>query len=254
MGTVEAKPLSEQLLLAYRELIGAEAQVGEALSRRGMRIGATVADQWPVLHEYLHLYARGLSPAGVVVFGGRPDEGSRATGIPFTGSREARERMGLAVKGDSRSPSAAAFWGAVEKARVAAGDAPLESLFGTLHLTHAVPFDSPMTPEVADLSRRHVLRVLAEARPQAAVAVGPEALAALGRAVGNLDLVELAAARESTWVERWPPGTRLSGYPYTEVDVGRPFRMRVVPVPSLSGADAERGGRALEGVFSYVLG
>lgn len=250
---MEGKPLGEQLVLAYRELIGAEAQVGEALSRRGLRIGATLADQWPVLHEYLHLYARGLSPAGVVVFGGRPDEGSRATGIPFTGVRDARVHLGLATRGDAGSPSAAAFWGAVEKARLAAQGAPMETLFGTMHLAHAVPFDAALTPEVSELSSRHVLRILAEARPQAAVAVGAEAVAALGRAVGNFDLVALAGAEESTWVERWPPGTRLSQYPYTEVATARPFRMRVVPVPSLAGDHAERGGRALASVFSYVL-
>lgn len=251
---MEGNHVGEQLVLAYRELIGAEARVGEALSRKGMRIGATVADQWSTLHEYLHLYARGLSPAGIVVFGGRPDEGSRATGIPFTGAQDARVHLGLAARGDSASPSARAFWGAVETARIAAQGAPMESLFGTVHLTHAVPFDAALTPEVSDLAKRHVLRILAEARPQAAVAVGAEALAALGRAVGNANIVELASARESTWIERWPPGTRLSQYPYTEVAGPRPFRMRVVPVPSLTGAHSERGSLALANVFSYALG
>lgn len=250
---MEGDPVGEQLLLAYRELIGAEARVGEALSRQGMRIGATVADQWSLLHEYLHIYARGLSPAGIVVFGGRPDEGSRATGIPFTGEREARIHLGLAARGESASPSAGAFWGAIESARIAAQGAPIESLFGALHLAHALPFDAALTQEVQDLSVAHVRRILEQARPQAAVAVGSEALAALGRAVGNHDLTTLSSSPESSWLERWPPGTPLRSYPYVDFGRERPFRMRIVPVPSLSGVEAGRGSLALSNVFSYVL-
>lgn len=105
------------LSLAYRDLIGEEARLGETLSRRGLRIGATLADQWTTLHDYLSLYARGLSPAGMVVFGGRPDDGSRVTGIPFTGAVEAREALGLPALGPATSPGGAVFWRAVERAR-----------------------------------------------------------------------------------------------------------------------------------------
>ena len=245
--------VGDEMGLAYRDLIGAEAKLGEALARRGIRIGATLADQWPVLHDYLSLYARGLSPAGMVVFGGRPDDGSRVTGIPFTGPDQARELLGLSARGDVASPSGAAFWRAVADARAAAQDAPLESLMGTVHLAHAMPFDFNPEPEVREASSRHVLRVLDAARPQAAVCVGAEALAALGRALHNNELVDLAAAKEFTWVERWPPGTRLASYPYAEVPTRRPFRLRVVPVPSLAGPQSAAAEKALVKAFSYVL-
>lgn len=248
-----AERVGELLSLAYRDLVGAEARLAETLAPRGIRVGASLADQWPVLHEYLSLYARGLSAAGMVVFGGAPDAGSRATGIPFTGAREARSHMGLSVPGATQSPSGAAFWRAVTAARDVARDAPLESLFGTVHLAHAHPFDFGAHPEAADEAARHTLRVLEVARPQAAVAVGAEALATLGRALRNQDLVDLASGREDAWLERWPPGSRLLQYPYAEVPAARPFRVRVVPVPSLAGPLASAGERALASAFSYVL-
>ena len=246
--------IGEHLLLAYRELVGAEARLSEALAPRGLRVGASVAQQWPTLHEYLHLYARGTSPAGVLVLGGAPDEGSRATGIPFTGAAEARERLGLSAHGASRSPSGAAFWRAVEHARAAAAGAPMESLFGTVHLAHAIPFDYAPAPEVHDESARHVARMLRDARPQAVVAVGVDALATLARALHDADLAQLAAAPEETWVARWPPGTRLLDYPRREVPGDRPFRVRVVPVPALAGAHATSAERALERVLAYAMG
>lgn len=263
--------VGDRLALAYRDLIGAEARLGETLSRRGMRIGASLADQWSTLDEYLSLYARGLSPAGMVVFGGRLDDGSRDTGIPFTGSADARDRLGLGARGSSQSPSGATFWRAVDAARAQAEDAPVETLFGTIHLAHAQPFDfsparrAPATgtaailaaaadePEVREASAQHVLRILEAARPQAAVCIGADALATLGRALHKPDLVELAGTRESAWVERWPPGTRLAAYPTAEVPVERPFRTRVVPVPSLVGPASAAGERALVSAFSYVL-
>lgn len=250
MQGMSAEVVGERLALVYRDLIGEEARLGESLSRRGIHIGATLADQWPVLHDFIHLYGRGLSPAGMVVFGGRPDDGSKRTGIPFTGAREARDLLGLAPQDGEASPSAAPFWRAVDAARV---DAPLESLFGTVHLAHALPFDFTPEPEVRQASAQHVLRVLDATRPQAAVCVGSEALASLGLALGNQDLVELAAARESVWVERWPPGSRLSAYPYAEVPASRPFRMRVVPVPALAGPQSAAGERTLVKALSYVM-
>lgn len=252
---MDARLVGDDLALAYRDLIGAEARLGETLAKRGVHVGATLADQWPTLHDYLSLYARGLSPAGMVVLGGRPDDGSRATGIPFTGAAEARDHLGLASGGATRSPSGAAFWRAVGAARAAAQDAPVESLFGTVHLAHAQPFDfgSPEEPEVREAAAAHVLRVLGVARPQAVVCVGADALAMLGRALQNRDLVELAAADESAWVERWPPGARLFAYPWAEVPTKPPFRARVVPVPSLAGRHAALGERALASAFSYVL-
>lgn len=254
-GSVAVTGVGEMLSLAYRDLIGEEARLGETLSRRGLRIGATLADQWSTLHDYLSLYARGLSPAGMVVFGGRPDDGSRATGIPFTGAREARETLGLSVSGPATaaSPGAPVFWRAVDRARAEAKDAPLESLFGTVLLAHAQPFDFTPEPEVRDASAQHVLRVLAAARPQAAVCVGADALSTLGRALRMPDLVELAAGKESVWVERWPPGSRISSYPWAEVPCERPFRVRVVPVPALTGPQSAAAERALASAFSYVL-
>lgn len=246
--------VGERLALAYRELIRSEAQLGETLARRGMRVGATLADQWTTLDEYLGLYARGLSPAGMVVFGGRPDDGSRATGIPFTGGPEARDILGLEAPGQARSPSGEAFWRAVNAARAKAQDAPVESLFGSVHLTHAQPFDFAPEPEVREASAQHVLRILGAARPQAAVCIGADALATVGRALRNSDLVSLASSgRERAWTERWPAGTRLSAYPYAEVPIDQPFRLRVVPVPSLVGTSAASGEQALADALSYVL-
>ena len=245
--------VGDALALAYRDLIGAEARLGEALAKRGIRIGATLADQWPTLHEYLNLYARGLSPAGMLVLGGRPDDGSRATGIPFTGAAEARAHLHLATPGAATSPSGRAFWRAVEAAREGAQGAPVESLFGTVHLAHAQPFDFVPEPEVREASAAHVLRMLDVARPQAVVCVGAEPLATLGRALRNQDLVDLAAAKETAWMERWPPGTRLFQYPYAEVAAKQPFRTRVVPVPSLAGQHAGLAEKALASAFSYVL-
>lgn len=245
--------VGEMLSLAYRDLIGEEARLGETLARRGLRIGATLADQWGTLHDYLSLYARGLSPAGMVVFAGRPDDGSRHTGIPFTGAVEARGTLGLPAAGGASSPGGAIFWRAVERARSEARDAPIEELFGSVHLAHAQPFDFTPEPEVREASAQHVLRVLTAARPQAAVCVGADALATLGRALRMPDLAELAVAKESVWVERWPPGSRLSSYPWAEVPCDRPFRVRVVPVPALTGPQSAAAERVLAGAFSYVL-
>jgi hypothetical protein len=161
--------------------------------------------------------------------------------------------LGLTVRGETPSPSGAAFWRTVDAARAAAQDAPLETLMGTVHLAHAMPFDFAPEPEVKAASARHVLRVLDATRPQAAVCVGSEALAGLGRALASNELVDLAAANESAWVERWPPGTRLSAYPYAEVPTTRPFRLRVVPVPSLAGPHSGAAEQTLVKAFSYVL-
>lgn len=245
--------VGDKLGLAYRDLIGAEARIGEALALRGLRVGVPLADQWSVLHDYLGLYARDLSPAGMVVFGGRPDEGSCRTGIPFTGADEARDLLGLAVGGAARSPSSGPFWRAVQHARGAAQDAPLEALFGTVHLAHAIPFDFSPEPEVRAASVDHILRLLDAARPQAAVCVGADALATVGRALNNEAAVDLATTDESTWTEHWPPGTRPFSYPYAEVPVKNPFRVRIVPVPSLAGPSAAMGERTLAHAFSYVL-
>lgn len=246
----ENEIVGERLALAYRDLIGDEARLGETLSRRGVRIGATLADQWSTLDEYLGLYARGLSPAGMVVFGGRPDDGSRGTGIPFTGGPEARERLGLQSRAPSPSPSGAAFWRAVDIARA---ETPIESVFGSIHLAHAQPFDFVPEPEVREASAAHVLRILDATRPQAIVCIGADALATLGRALRNPTIVDVAGTRETTWIERWPPGTRLSAYPYAEVPCARPYRARIVPVPSLVGPTSAAGENVLVSAFSYVL-
>jgi len=250
---LETELVGERLSLAYRDLIPEEARLGEALARRGIRIGAPLADQWTTLDEYLGLYGRGLSPAGMVVFAGRPDEGSRATGIPFTGAPEARDVLGLDARGDARSPAGAPFWRAVDAARAQAQGAPVEAFFGSVHLAHAQPFDFPPEPEVREAASRHVLRVLEATRPQAIACVGAAAVLVVGRALANSALVDLASAREGTWTERWPPGTRLSAFPYAEVPAARPYRARLVPVPSLVGATAALGERALAHAFSYVL-
>lgn len=236
------------LVAAYRELVAAEARLAEA----GARVGASIVDQWPTLHAYLERYAQALSPAGVLVFAGAPDAGSSATGIPFTGPTAARERMGLAATGLGRSPSEAAFWDAVALAAPLANDAPLATLFRTVHLAHARPFAAEPTRAVLDASAQHVRRILEEARPQAAVAVGAHALDVLSRALSDPRVRDLAATPEDAWCRHWPAGTRLLQYPYVEVPAARPFRVRLVPVPALDGPHAEAAVSALGGVLAYA--
>ena len=238
------------LIAAYRGLVAAEARLAEA----GHRPGASVADQWPTLHHYLRTYARLLSPAGVVVFGGAPDAGSRATGLPFTGPQAARERLGLDAAGEGESPQARAFWDAVALAAPVSDAAPLHALFSTVHLALARPFDVAPARAVMDASARHVLRVLEAARPQAAVAVGGHALEVLARALGDARVRDLAASPEEGWCRHWPAGTRLLAYPYVEVPAKRPFRVRLVPVPALDGPHADLAVSALGGVLAYAWG
>lgn len=236
------------LLAAYRGLVPAEARLAD----RGATLGTSIVDQWPTLQEYLQLYARHLSPAGVLLFGGAPDAGSRHTGIPFTGPAAARERLGLPARGDARSPAERAFWDAVALASPAAPPAPLESLFSTVHLAHARPFDAAPTRDVLDASARHALRLLQEARPQAAVAVGADALRVLADALGDPRVRDVAAIPEDGWCGHWPAGTSLLRYPFVEVPGERPFRVRLVPVPALDGPHADLAVSALGGVLAYA--
>ena len=253
MGTtLEVEVVGQEVLLAYRSLVAVEGRLGESLARRGQRVGSSIADQWLILHDFLQLYARGLAPAGVVVLGGAPDAGSRHTGIPFTGPREARELLGLRASGTGVSPSAAAFWDAVAGARAARNDAPLESLFGTVHLAHAIPFDAAFTPDVENASIAHVLTLLERARPQAIAAVGREAIHVLSRALESDALAELAEAPESAWAERWAHGG-LSACPWADVPAGRPFRVRVMPLGAIDGPYAATTRDALERLFTYAL-
>lgn len=241
------------LSAAYRELPTAEARLGEALATRGMRVASSIIDAWPTLQEYLDIYARGHSTAGLLVLGGGPDAGSRHTGIPFTGAVEARDALGLAASGDARSPSGAAFWRAVATAQEAASGAPVESLFGTVHLAHARPFDCDATvPEVREASARHVLRLLSDARPQVVVTVGREALATLGLALSDARLTDFASVDERVWSERFPAGTPILRYPMADVPVARSFRARIVPVPSLDGALSDAASAQVSRLLAYA--
>ena len=238
--------VGDDLVRAYRDLVPDEARLAEALGRRGLSLRSSVVDRWPVLHDHLHLYARGLGPAGMLVLGGALDAGTRATGIPFTGAPEARRWLGLDARVAVASPSGAAFWRAVQQARGPHADAPLEAFFGTVHLAHALPFDAPPgAPEAEDAARAHVLRLLRGLRPQAVVAVGAGALGVLGRALGSPDLQDLADAGDAAFATRWPPGTPLHAHPYAEVGGPRPFRVRVVPAAALDGAHAAQGYASL---------
>lgn len=236
---VASVSVGEALLHAYRQLVPAEARLAEALAPRGARLGASVVDQWPVLHDHLHLYGRSLSPAGMLVLGGRPDAGSRATGIPFTGAPEARRVLGLETPGASSSPSGAAFWRAVEQGREP--HLPLETFFANVHLAHAVPFDAPACPELDAVSSEHVRGLLATLRPQVVVAVGTDALATLGRALPDAEVLALAEAGEEAWARAWPAGTPLARHPALAVQGPRPFRARLVAVPALDGPLAAEG-------------
>lgn len=235
---------------AFRELFNMEARLAEVLARRGGRIRHSLMEQWPVLEEFLHLYARNLSPAGCLVLGGRPDEGSRHTGIPFTGPVQARERLGLSVKGDERSRAGDAFWMSVEEAQALSSDAPLESLFGTVLPAHAIPFSSDVhAPETLELSMQHVERLLRETRPQIVVAIGSDALTILGHTTGNEGIEDLARLDEAAWASHWPPGTRMLSYPRAE---SAGCRFRVVPIPSLDGSARDVAAASLAHVLHYV--
>ncbi|HEX2021851.1 MAG TPA: hypothetical protein VHH36_04010, partial [Candidatus Thermoplasmatota archaeon] len=166
----------------------------------------------------------------------------------------ARASLGLDARGDATSPSARAFWRAADRAREIADRAPLDALLGSIHLAHARPFDLPAVREVDDACAAHVLRLLHATRPQAVVTVGADALATLAAALDDRRLADFARAPEASWAERYPPGTRVFQYPYADVPAKRPFRARVVPVPSLSGAAAERAGEALAGVMAQAMG
>lgn len=254
MGTAPfvTQEVGSGLLAAYADLVTAEGRLSEELAPRGIRFRSSVVDAWPSLQDYLNLYARHLAPAGVVVFGGGPDEGTRRTGIPFTGPLTARDRLGLSATGEAASPSEAAFWEAVDVASPISGGAPIESLFATVHLAHARPFDVEATREVRDASAKHALRILVETRPQAAVAVGTEALHVLARALGDTRVLDVAAIPEDIWCRHWPAGTGLLRYPYVEVPAARPFRMRLVPVPALDGPHAAEAVGALASVLAYA--
>lgn len=248
MGMGATREVTVDLLSAYRDLIPAEAKLADAIARRGIHMRSAVAEQWATLTEYVNLYGSSLSPAGVLVLGAGPDEGSRHTGIPFTGPRFARETLGLSARGDSTSPSEKAFWEAVQRASQMNRDAPLESFFGTVHLAQARPFDVEATHEVKDASARHILRVLAQTRPQLIVPVGTEPLHLLARATGDTRLLDVASLGEANWPARWGAGMRLLDYPYLDVPLrGRPFRARLAPVPALDG---ERAGDAIEALTS----
>lgn len=239
--------IAEEVLLAYRDLVGAEARLADALAPRGISFRASVANQWPVIHDHLQIYGRGLGRAGLLVLAGAPDAGSRMTGIPFTGPREAREHLELEVAGDASSPAGETFWRAV-------AELPLDPLFGVAHLAHAIPFDVEDAPEVREASRAHLTRLLALMRPQGVVAVGPAALAALGHALGQPDLVALGHAPEDAWASRWPPGTSLLRYPVAEVPLHPPFRVRVVPLPSLDGPHADLAATSMQRLLGWLVG
>lgn len=245
--------MEQRLLLAYRALITDESKIAERLAPRGLRIGASIVDQWPTLSDYVSMYAGALAPGGVLVLGGGPDEATRATGVPFTGPARARDVLGLSAPHVGQASHAeGAFWRAVETASRANGDAPLDSLFSTVHLAHARPFDAEPDHDVRDASARHVMRLLDDVRPQVTVAVGSEALFVLARALADNRLLDAAAIDEAQWPTLWPAGTRLSQYPYIDVPVARPYRTRLVPVPSLAGPHATPASDALASVFSYV--
>lgn len=246
MGVVAAElSVTEEVLEAYRRLVPAEARLAEGLPR-GVRIGATVAAQWPVIHDYLHLYGRGLARAGLLVLAGAPDTGSRHTGIPFTGPREARELLDLDVPGYATSPAAARFWTAID-------GLPLEALFGVVHLAHANPFDAPGAAS-REAARDHIAALLSILRPQGVVALGPDALCLLGETLGNRDLVALSESSERAWAERWPPGTPLLRHPVAEVISHPPFRVRVAPMPALEGPDGAATAEGLARLFGWLVG
>lgn len=234
------------MLQAYRDLVGDEARLADALRADGLRIGASVVAQWPVVHDHLQLFARGFGRAGLLVLAGAPDDASRHTGLPFLGPRDARERLGLDVEGDASSPGASAFWDVV-------GEAPLEALYGAVHVAHACPFDAPDHVATRRAAAKHVLTLLDVARPQAVVALGARALGTLADALGDRDLAGLARAPEASWLARWPAGTRPLRLPSAEVPARPPFRVRVAPLPDLAGPAAGQAKEALGALLRFAL-
>lgn len=250
-GIAADAKLGDALVQCHRDLFAIEARLANTLAPRGARVRHSVVDQWHVLEEYLRIYASSLAPAGLLILGGTPDEGSCRTGIPFTGPSEARAFLGLTTDGIGASPSGAAFWGAVLRAQAELEDAPLESLFGSTLLAHAIPFDTTSSERAPlyQAGSEHVRRLLRVTRPQIVLAVGPDALTALGHAADEEALLDLARADEKVWVDHWPPGSRTSAYPFADVGSSR---VRVIPCPSLVGERAEEADAVLSAALRYV--
>ncbi len=249
-GVMVGMELAERLVRAHRDLFTAEARIAEVLGGSGQRIAHSLIDQWPTLEEYLHLYGGALTPAGVLVLGGRPDVGSAQTGIPFTGPWEARRTLGLRANGNDRSPAGPAFWGAVSRVQEHMQGAPLEGLFSTVLLSHAIPFSiQGHPPALFEAAAQHLRSLLAIARPQIVVAAGSDALAMLGHAISDDAVEDLARVDESTWLDHWKPGSRVSKYPTADY---KGARLSVVPVPSLAGEHAERSAASIEAILAYA--
>lgn len=246
-AALPAVDVGRRLLAAYRDLVSAETRVADALARASLPpLASTLMDAWPVLHDFLDLYVRGMAPCGALVLAGGPDEGSRSTGIPFTGPRRARESLALDAPGDAESPAGKAFWNAVTLARERLDDAPLESLFAAAHVAHARPLDgSPDARPVIEASVRHVTRLLSEARPQLVVTVGTEPLRLLARATGDATAREVGLLGEDAWLTRWPPGAKLRDLPWLDVPLARPMRARLAPLPALYGRHSGPASEAL---------
>ncbi len=246
---MKAASVHGALVDSFRALFDAEATLAEQLSRRKETLHHSIIDQWPTLEEFLHIYGGGLGPAGVLVLAGAPDAESSRTGIPFTGPDQARAQLDLTTSGSGTSAAGVTFWDAVHDVQARNKNAPLESLFSTVFLAHAVPFavDTPF-PELKQACAQHTRRLLKVLRPQIVVTTGAIALDVLGLATQNTDLSELASTDEGNWTKHWPAGSRPLAYPSAEATT----RFRVAPLPALDGPHAAESRAALVHLLNYA--
>lgn len=245
--------VGHRIVEVHRALITTEGRLAEALASSHVHVVHPVAASWITLQDHLQLYARDFVPGGLLMLAGRPDAGSRITGIPFTGPPQAREHLDLSASPGPASASGERFWRSVGHVQAAADGAPVASLLGTVMLAHARPLAfSTDVAEVLHAEAMHVRSLLAATRPQVVVAVGPDALTALGAALDDPNWAAIASAHEADWLERWPVRGSLMRHPTSDVPARPTFRTRVVPVPMLCGPHAEEAEAAITRILAYA--
>jgi hypothetical protein len=220
-----------------------DAEAGKA----GFAVLNPYRDRPDVPLGFVETYASRLTPAGVLVVGAAPDAGGSArTGVPFTDERHAHDILGLPTSGRASEETATRFWGLLGEARVFAGLAPIEALFSTVHLAHAIPYGvAPAADPTASVPveravlrmpslERHGLAQLAETiqacRPTVTVALGEFPYRFVARLARNRlaleRLVDEEGFQELALSRRWPEG------PYPWAEFGG-FRSRLVPLAHL---------------------
>lgn len=229
---------------------------------RGLALTSPLAARWDVVQDFVDAYCRDLTPAGVLVVAPDPSVGGAvASGIPLTDAIRAREMLSLDCGGTLASPASAEFWRVVDGVRRATGEPPLESLFASVHLAHAIPFGlatrhgEPVSvphrvhelPALQRASRALLERLLATTRPQVVLCVGRLAFESVAACADNAHALggELALGWERVVLSR-AYSLGLAAYP--RADFGS-FRARLVPVDALDGPWADHAQETLAGLL-----